>query len=175
MSASKILITTEISQNAGQVGDVVDSVLDEATFQSVRGPGWTLMDGKSIVGSRLALLTGWTNLPDSRGRYRRMKDHGAGVNPDGDLAIGALQADRTKIPTTPFTTGVESATHTHGQTEARGGTGGTFLSATQVATTSGNNVQTGTQSANHTHTVTGGGDSETRPKSVTMNTYIKIN
>jgi len=78
---------------AGIVGDVRHSLLTEAQFQTYAGEGWVLMDGRSVVGSAYEAITGNTNIPDARGRALRMKDNAAGVNPDGDLALGTLQSD----------------------------------------------------------------------------------
>jgi hypothetical protein len=74
------------------VGSVDGSFLSEAQYQSFNGAGFILADGRSIVGSALAAITGATNAPDLRGRYLRMKSHASGVNPDGDTALGTVQA-----------------------------------------------------------------------------------
>jgi hypothetical protein len=75
------------------VGSYANSALTEAQFQGQTSNGWVLADGRNCAGSAYALLTGFTTVPDMRGRYMRAKDHGAGVNPDGDLALGSTQAD----------------------------------------------------------------------------------
>jgi hypothetical protein len=79
--------------NSGKVGDVVSSDLDEATFQSLRDTTWVLSDGRSCVGTTYQTLTGLTNVPDRRGTVMRMKDNTRGLDPHGELAIGAYEAD----------------------------------------------------------------------------------
>ena len=66
-------LTTAIT-NVGQascLGCVEQSILTEAQFQNVNGPNWVLCDGRSIVGSQLAKLTGISNAPDLRGVFLR--------------------------------------------------------------------------------------------------------
>jgi hypothetical protein len=101
-----------INENAiTQIGDIMPSILNEAQFQALRSTAWILCDGRSIAGSDLATLTGLTNAPDARGRFLRMKDNGAGVNPGGDLALGAAQGGDTSIGS--ISIGAGSATNVH--------------------------------------------------------------
>lgn len=139
--------------NKPAVGDIMMSGLDEATFQAQRDTTWKLCDGRSVTGSQYQTLTGLTTIPDLRGVFPRGKDNGRGINPDGDLAIGAYTADKL-------------AAHTH-QEHYRipnAGTGGSDgggdhnRSLTDV-----------------TENVTSTGGNETAPKSCTVNFFIKIN
>lgn len=75
------------------VGSIEFSVLDEATFQAVRTDGWVLMDGRDISGSALSALTGIVILPDVRGRFLRGKDHGRGIDPNGDVPVGTIETE----------------------------------------------------------------------------------
>lgn len=78
------------------LGTVIQSYLNEAQFQAIRGTDWVLMDGRDVTGSDYAALTGNTTIPDARGRYLRGKNNGrsdGNQNPDGDLALGTLQND----------------------------------------------------------------------------------
>ncbi len=78
------------------VGTILMTMLDEATFQSEVGAAtgnWELCDGGTAVGTEYETLTGFSSKPDLRDRYPRGKGNGAGLNPDGDLALGAHQAD----------------------------------------------------------------------------------
>jgi hypothetical protein len=189
---SKIPVTREVQGNAGQVGDVVDSVLDEATMQSIRGPNWVLMDGRNIEGTQLAAITGWTNLPDARGLFRRAKNNGrddGNENPAGEENIGAFEDDSTKRPNTNFTTN-STGDHRHhiaanindnttddhlggGNQLKRASNSGDARYVTQGSSTDATTGRT-SQVGNHSHSITGGGDDETRPKNITVNTYIKI-
>jgi len=78
----------------GIVGDVRVSFLTEAQFQARAGSGWILADGRDVTGSSYHSITGRTNAPDTRGRALRMKDHSAGVNDDGEIAIGSNQNEQ---------------------------------------------------------------------------------
>lgn len=73
------------------LGSWEGSLLDETTFNAQKGGGtdWVLMDGRDVSSSAYAVLTGNTTVPDWRGRYPRMKDHGAGVDTHGELATGS--------------------------------------------------------------------------------------
>jgi hypothetical protein len=140
-----------------QLGDIKESLLDEATFQSVHGTSWILADGRSITGTDLATLTGWTNAPDLRGVFLRGKDHGVGRNPDGDTALGTYQLDSLQG-------------HEHNQIYTSGSNGSTtpgsgrdpVVGATAGIVTDGSN---GTPRVSE----------ETRSRNVTVNFFIKIN
>ena len=80
----------------GGIGSYKESDLTEPQFQSLHGNGWVLANGQSSAGSRYQTLTGKGSVPDRRGRVGRMKDNGSGVNPGGDLALGANQSDNYK-------------------------------------------------------------------------------
>lgn len=73
------------------VGSVQQSVLNEAQFQAEAGDEWVRMDGRDITGSRLAQITGWTNLPDASGRFLRS----SGGNADPNL--GGTQGEGTAV------------------------------------------------------------------------------
>jgi hypothetical protein len=80
------------------VGSVVYSKMTEAQFQAVKGVGWILSDGRSVVGSAYQTLTGQANCVDLRGLHVRGQNNGRSdglQNPDG-TALRALQADGTK-------------------------------------------------------------------------------
>jgi microcystin-dependent protein len=166
--------------------------------------GWLAADGTAVSRSTYAALfaaisttygagDGSTTfaLPDLRGYFLR----GSGTNGDG-IASGTFaskQAAAMLNHTHSGTTGTESANHTHAQTGTfnlssqavlAGGGGANITTGgggygpvtTPSVTISGN---TGTQSANHTHTVTtgnpsAGGGTETRPANIAMLYCIKF-
>ena len=94
---AKIPVTPEIDSNIAQVGDVVHSLLDEATFQALRSSSWVLMDGRSVVGSTYETLTGNSTVPDARGQSLRAKNNGrndGNEDTSGERALGSFQTEQ---------------------------------------------------------------------------------
>lgn len=129
----------------------------------------------AISGTNSAVIMQWED-PDASTRVAS-----ASGGATGD-SIGSVQEMATARPTTSFTTGNESANHTHGVNDAggnaqtvnnapTGSAAGTIPRASTLSVQS--SLVTGTQSANHTHTVTGGGDNETRPQNWSAMMIIK--
>lgn len=131
------------------VGSVVESMLSEAQFQTESGTNWILADGRSVVGSRYEFLTGSSTVVDLRGRYPRAKDHGAGVDTHGDLALGTSYADQFK-----------SHLHTVAITSSGGFTGNSYNSG---ASAPGGTINSGLTGA-----------AETNPKTTILNFLIRI-
>jgi len=135
------------------IGSVVQSMLTQAQFQAETSAGWVLMDGRSVTGSAYHTLTGSTTIPDARGVFLRSKNNGradGNQNPDGDSALGTFQDDA-----------FESHTHTQ-----------------NVGAHSGsvNDNTGGAEFGYENSTITGAtGGNETRPKNITVNTFIRIN
>jgi hypothetical protein len=147
-------------------------MLTAATFTSQQPAGqtWILADGRSIAGLNLAYenLTQSSTIPNLLGAFVRGKNNGrndGNQNPDGELALGQFTADRFK-------------SHDHG--------GGAHTHAT--STQNGAAVQfgglvvriPGTGSFESATTSSGTiinlqGGSETSPKSVTLNPFIRVN
>ena len=131
------------------------------------------------------------NIPDFRGRFLRGVDHGAGRDPNrtvrtapkpnnvtgfgnsGDK-VGSVQADATARPNSNFTTSA-SGNHRHpiqtrqddynvsgGTTPSYGGDNGTFRVSNYTD-----------YAGSHSHSISGGGDAETRPTNVNVNWLIK--
>ncbi len=122
---------------------ILSGAPDESTFQGAYGSDWVLADGRNVQGSAYHKLTGFTNVPDMRGRYPRGRSFSTGRNPDGDLAVGVTQEDEFK-------------SHTgHVLGTAAGGT------------------YTGGNSTDWANRLQGG--NETRPKTVVVNFFVKIN
>ncbi len=140
-----------LSENIS-VGEVKQSILTEAQFQSEYGDKWVLMDGRDITGSDLATVTANNTLPDARGQFLRGKNNSRAdgqENPDGESAIGLQQTD-------------EFGTHSH----AWGGIG------RFTPDTGGDTVW---KSGSNASATTEEGGNETRPKNITINIFIKIN
>ncbi|MBF0208367.1 MAG: hypothetical protein HQK53_15930 [Oligoflexia bacterium] len=192
---------TRLKTNTGSVGDVRASVLTPAQFREKNGSSWTLMDGSTLaLTDELRILTGMTTVPDARGRFLRMKDHSAGVDVAGDVAIGTKENDSTKRPNVDFTLNTNSVgNHSHSISDP--GHSHNFRCSSEPTTSSGEGVivysqppighwfhawdeiqrnVTGITIPNsgahgHSGTIDGGGDAETRPKNVVVNYFIKIN
>jgi microcystin-dependent protein len=141
------------------------------------------------------------NIPDYRGRFLRGVDSGIARDPDresrtamatggnaGD-AVGSIQTQATKAPGTSFTSGAGSA-HTHLivkdvtlSSQASVTASNYVARAYSSGSDSANYVLSGQASAadagktssesSHTHSITGGGDSETRPINAGVNYIIK--
>lgn len=75
------------------VGSIVSSMKDETAFQTAKGAGWVLADGRSVTGSRYANITGNNTIPDLRGLFLRHGNYDSGVNPDGNQSPGYYQTD----------------------------------------------------------------------------------
>jgi hypothetical protein len=137
----------------GTVGQVRTALLTESQFQAENGVGWILADGRDVSGSRFAGLFGSSAVPDLRGLFLRGKNNDredSKENPDGELNLGAYQADMF-------------ASHNHRQTTvAFFGTGNSRASG---QSTDGN-VGSFTLNA---------GGNETRSKNATVNYFIKVN
>ena len=164
------------------VGSIQQSILTEPQWTAALGTEasrWVLADGRSVAGSKYATVTGKSTIPDLRGAYMRMAGaNGTKANWDGGT-LGTYQEDLTARPKTALTGTTNNAgNHDHG------------LGTIDLVKTSGGNhdLLPGAQAAPegrasfradgaHTHTVTinGGGDAETRPKTYSVNYFIKIN
>lgn len=129
----------------------------------------------AISGANSAVIIQYED-PDATSRVASASGGATGDN------IGSVQEQATARPASSFTTGTESANHTHTVTDGSGNAqtinNAPTGSATGViprASTSNtpSSLITGNQSANHTHTVTGGGDNETRPQNISAMFIIK--
>lgn len=128
-------------------------MMSEPQFQSLNGAEWVLADGRDVSGSKYATLKGSSTIPDLRGIFRRGKNNGrsdGNQNPDGELALGAFQADQNLNHSHPYPTSQGVSSGGAATVPAVNGSGG--------STSSG-----------------GSGGTEARPKSLTVNVFIKIN
>jgi hypothetical protein len=132
------------------VGDIRQSFLTEVQFQSLNGSDWVLCDGRSVTGSSYETITGNPNIPDARGVFLRGKNNGrtdGNENPDGELSLGAYQADEYESHT-------HAAAQYHPNSAPAGGVEGVVAGVSSSGASGGN---------------------ETRPKNVTVNNFVKIN
>jgi hypothetical protein len=166
------------------VGSVLYSMLDEAAFQSQVGAGerWVLANGASVAGQNTLYerVTRTSTIPNLLGVFVRGKNNGRSdgyQNPEGELALGQVSADRFKQHNHSGGTGPDAPDHTHGFGGYPFGAsyGGDNQSQNVNTPPNGFHRQTDGASARHSHSIPQDGGSETAPKSVTMNPFIRIN
>jgi hypothetical protein len=137
------------------VGTVIASMLTPTQFSASvpDAASWVLADGRNVAGTAYATATGASTVPDLRGVFLRGKNNGrsdGSQNPDGDLALGAYQAD-------------QFLSHNH----SISGFGTVQLH--NAGSSYGTYIQSGTRNTDNT------GGNETRARNVTVNHYIKVN
>lgn len=146
------------------LGSVEMSMLTELQFQSVRNAGWVLCDGRDITGSALHTLTGQAIAADSRGRFARGKDHGRGLDPNGNLPIGTQRPD-TQLAHAHFPANLVSPD---------AASSGTSFIVAQSGSDIGGLFPTESSSA-ISISLSPTGAAESRPTNVTVNFFIRIN
>jgi hypothetical protein len=169
----------------GSIGDIQESMLTLAQFQAQpgRGTAWVLADGSSCAGTAYARITGKQNLPDLRGVFRRAKNNGrsdGNQNPAGDLALGTFQSDQIAS----HLHSISDPGHFH-DAHIGNTTSGSDNRFAQVVSASGasnvvtrNNVDANSGIVANTTGITATnafGASETSPKAVTVNVFIRVN
>ena len=144
--------------------------------------GWLKCNGANIsrttytalfnaIGTTFGSGDGSTfGIPDLRGKFIRGWDDGRGI--DSGRSFGNTQISSAKLPNNTFTTD-NPGTHRHTSTQP-----GIFILKRywfpSRAAFIPNNIQQNTSLAgSHSHTITGGGDAETRPKNVALLACIK--
>ena len=183
------------------IGTIEQSILTEAQFETALSIGdkgkWALCDGRDITGTDLATVTGNNKLPDLRGAFLRM----AGTNASNSSwiggSLGAWQEDTTARPDTPFTAN-NAGNHYHSlgtydqerkdfMQQYHSNTAAN-PSALMVGKRKGEDANlagsaeglanefelASSTDGQHTHSINGGGDTETRPKNYSVAFYIKI-
>lgn len=149
--------------------------------------GWMLCNGLKIEKTRseyeeLRLTIGYTyggsvqedylNLPDFNGLFLRGIDRSGQIDMEGERKVGHIQRGSTALPTTQFTTATDgSHQHSYSSNNQVPNQGGhsNFWFSTQAPVsknTTGNSI--------HNHTVSNGGDKETRPVNVAVFWIIKV-
>jgi hypothetical protein len=165
------------------VGDIKESVLTEPQFKSLLSSAeqlkWALADGRDVTGSLYAATTGRNTIPDLRGAYLRM----AGLNNTNAAwnggSLNGYQEDSTARPKNTFsgstsTNGVHSHTFTLNRHPAAR-SDDAYPYNPGGANHDGPERTDNAGSHNHSVTITAGGDTETRPKTYSVNYFIKIN
>ncbi len=155
--------TPAITRNTNKVGDVIQSMLTEAQFQLYKDDTWILMDGRDVSGSDYAILLSSTTIPDARGQFLRAKNNGRsdGQENPTDGALGDAQTDSMQghghhIP---------SCSSQDGQGRVTAG----------ASSTGSQSVDDASYATEYNSQGTPRTDTETRPKNITVNFFIKIN
>ena len=163
--------------DAMPIGTVIDSMLTPAQMSANYGSGWALCDGSSCVGSKFQSLTGLGAVPDFRGRFKRMKDHGAGVDTHGDPVVGTVRnADLLANHNHQwYATGstFDSNGNTHGFAQGGVFSGGFLLNA-NTTHTAPTFTKFGANGNEYTSNA-GGTSGELAPYHAVVNYFIKIN
>ena len=158
-----VLITAGSSPDTGFIftdGSAISRTTYAALFAKI-GTSFGVGDGSTTF-----------NLPNTSGLFPKFAGSQSVSGKSFSGTYATRGRDSTALPAVAFTTGTESATHTHALNSEASTVGSTFIPG-RGSTGPVNTYQTGTQSANHTHTVTGGGDALTQPGHIVFNAQIK--
>ena len=163
---------SNLQQITPPVGSIVPSMLNENQFKAQIGDPstfssssskWTLADGRAISGSAYSTVTSQPNAPDLRGMFLRGLNAGrsdGNQDPEGgSRTIGNYQADQ-----------VRSHNHNNGSFDR-------LMIANGLYTTNGAVDNTGPPEVNlfTSATINAFGGTETRPRNIAVNYYIRIN
>jgi len=145
----------------GALGDVKYSILEPDDFQEVNGDCWTLMDGKNLDPSSELADKGFTFLPDARGVFIRSYDNRQTNRQDVDRnfgePIGYYQTDQFK-----------AHSHSNANISARGFPDGSGDRTTNYY------LMHPSKGSDYIMPMGSSGGSETRPKNITLWTYVRI-
>ena len=167
------------------VGTVIASLLSESEFQGQFGKSWALADGRAVEGSGYEKLTGNKNVPDFRGVFLRGKNHDRANdsgNPDGDLTAGTFQGDALQEHTHSYSRGerapliplhLGSADQEHAHSYSRGKkTRKEQRRSSESSGARGVPAPAQTMGVDREEGIRAG--SETRPRNVTVNFFVRI-
>tara|TARA_Y100000034_G_scaffold134332_1_gene202471 strand:- start:103 stop:636 length:534 start_codon:yes stop_codon:yes gene_type:complete len=157
--SGEAITAKKFNESTFGVGDIKHSLLTESQFQSQFGDCWVKMVGQCVssscgsVQSDYAQITGETNLPNAEGRF--LRNTGTSTTGGNPVQLRALQEDEFK-------------SHNHGVD---------ILKADDDnATNYDNMVVDGDNTFGiHTFFSSYSGGTETRPKNVGVNYFLKIN
>lgn len=164
---------------SGALGDVKYSTLSPAKFAEVNGACWVPMDGRSIVGSRLAAKIGISNLPDAGGMFIRGQEFASSPNydtgRDSNSPIAAAQIDDVK-PHNHSMNNAGGHNHIYDYFVASGPTNlRSRADFTNIRYGIGWQGRSTSTAGNHAHEIYNNSGNETRPKNQNLWTYIRIN
>ena len=161
IQAGAILDLVTFSRAENKLGDVKSSMLTLAEFQAEHLGEWRLMDGASCVGTAYATLKGVTTVPNATtdGTFLRQAKAGR--------ALGSFEADENK-----------SHNHTQNATayNVNAVIGGIYFRNTnRVSAGMDTSVGSIANYTVNTNAMNVDGGTETKPKNVAVNFFIKVN
>ncbi len=150
-----------------KVGDVVYSILSPTDFYKLHGSGWMLMDGAALPTPNnqktdLEQFYGFKKTPDARGVFiRGMNVNNDGLDPDKNRAVGSYQPD-----------GVGNHAHDFNDNYFAESWSNFLKPQAGSGKTDGDNglISIRSTTDNFGPSII----SETRPKNITLYTYIKV-
>jgi hypothetical protein len=160
------------SQAEAKIGDYKWSHLEEADFEAEHLGDWMLCDGQSAVGTAFATITGEASVPNALadGTFIRQAKAGRtkGTNETDSTSVNGLQSSDTYLS----------------QIEPRYPRAGTYLTnfsvprtgySTTWQTGNGSGPQLSSRMINsQVNVALSNGDSETAPKNIALNLYVKV-
>jgi len=178
---------------SGAVGDVKYSILDESQFQQANGDCWVPMDGRSVTGTAIEQMFGWTNVPDGSGMFLRAQEWNEGYDPDRtpNSAIAQMQEDTIQAHNHVIEEGGEHQ-HVYSDWYSQD-SDEVYTDPVWTTEDRGNdddeeedgdgqdgsrNVRIGVLTENdgaHSHTMLDTGGEETRPTNMNFYIYIRVN
>ena len=180
----KIAGTQGPSAAGFHVGSIQQSLLTETEFRTSLSQNeeseWVLADGRNVVNTEYHKLTGRYHVPDLRGAYIRMSGRNSSRSGWDGGNLLSWQDDSTRMPRNAFSVnsggGHRHSIWTEKMNYDWSGAAGKYPQGGHPSGTPGEWTSQDATPANqgsHTHGISGG-DSETRPKTFTVNYFIKI-
>lgn len=165
--------SADFNSSTFNLGDIKQTLLPELQFRQMNGDCWVQMKGQSIAGSDYAVLTGTTQLPDAQGRFLRTAGGNAAplaqTQEDEFKSHTHLQNEHSHLGGYPRANGYSYATH--GALNGTTTGGNTYVAAEASGLYLGRYAYTTVTTAVNQNS----GGIETRPRNLTVNTFIKIN
>ena len=159
-----------INMQSTSIGQIKASMLTEAQFQSTAGTGWVLCDGRSVAGSEYESVTGNSTIPDLRGSFIRGKKNGVS-NPLAPSVPETALGDSQPTRITTHEQNYQVISHNFAEHYTVGGiltreSGGDRFGVTDPAVEPTIDIIANTIGESAT---------ESRPRNVTMNWFVRIN
>ncbi|MBY3179324.1 hypothetical protein HFO27_32805 [Rhizobium leguminosarum] len=166
------------SRDFAPIGTVIASVLPPVEFAKAGGEvegapldkrTWILADGRSVIGTKYAKLTGDQPIPNFQGMFLR------GIDVSTSRKPGSVEGHATALPVASRFVGQTSVAGDHVHSGGAGFGNDRYEAGGDDYRAVGATQTGAAGSHHHVVEITGGGDSETRPKNVAVYYYIKIN
>jgi hypothetical protein len=164
---------------SGAMGDIKYSSLNPVEFARENGDCWVPMDGRSIVGTKLASALGIANLPDAGGMFLRGQEFASSPNNDperdSNTPVGSPQGDDVK-PHSHSMNPAGAHSHAYEYFVASGPTNLTQNADwTNVRYGVGWEWRNTSSAGDHAHSINNNSGSEARPRNLNLWVYVRIN